>query len=218
MRGNRSLQRRGPMRTPKRKFIIYSEGKNTEPEYFRAVRADLLGALVDIEVIEAAGVPMTIAEKASTHRRAMARRGARRSSFEEDDEVWAVFDRDEHPLVNQAIERCRTSHVGVAFSDPCFEVWLILHHCEFDRPDDRHQVQAELGKICGDYDANGRKSTDCKRLMPYVDIAERRAEVQLARRREEGEPPTRPYTTVFELTRQMRAAHEKYIEKTSNGE
>lgn len=210
MRGTRPLKRRAPTRKPKRKFIIYSEGKNTEPDYFRAVRGELLGALVDIEVIDAAGVPMTIAEKAKAHAATIARRGARRSSFEEEDEVWAVFDRDEHRLVANAIELCRVSKVGVAFSDPCFEIWLILHHGNFDRPDDRHQVQAELGKIFSDYDAKGRKTTNCKKLMPFVDAAEQRAEQQLARRREEGDPPARPFTTVFKLTRRMRAAHDAY--------
>ena len=65
MRSPRSLKRRAPVRAPKRKFIIFSEGKNTEPDYFRAVRTELLGALLDLEIIDAAGVPLTIAEKAA---------------------------------------------------------------------------------------------------------------------------------------------------------
>jgi len=115
MRDGRSLKRRAPTRTAKRKFTIFTEGKNTEPDYFKAIKSELLGALIDIEIVPAAGVPMTIANKATT-----ARRRARRSSFEEDDEVWAVFDRDEHPSVSEAIQRCQASKVGVAFSDPVF--------------------------------------------------------------------------------------------------
>lgn len=81
MRQSRSLRRAAPTRAPKRKFVIYSEGKNTEPDYFRAVRRDLLGALVDLEVIDAAGVPMTIAEKACERAAAMKRRGGTKSSL-----------------------------------------------------------------------------------------------------------------------------------------
>lgn len=73
MRQRKSLRRAAPKRAPKAKFIIYSEGKNTEPDYFRAVRRDLLGALVDLEVIDAAGVPITIAEKACERATAMKR-------------------------------------------------------------------------------------------------------------------------------------------------
>lgn len=213
MRGYRSLKRPAPSRSPKRKFIIFSEGRNTEPDYFNAIRNVLLGALVDIEIIDAAGVPMTIADRACTRVATMSRRGAGRSSFDGNDQVWAVFDRDDHPRVANAISNCRTAKVGVAFSDPCFELWLILHDKDFDRSDDRHQVQAELAKICKDYDSKGRKSTDCKKLMPYVEAAEKRAEKQLERRREEGNPPARPFTTVYELTRQMREAHKAYLVK-----
>lgn len=210
MRGRRTLQRRAPTRTPKRKFFIYSEGKNTEPDYFRALKGEFLGALVDIEIIEAAGVPMTIAKKACHQAGEMARRGKRRSSFEEGDEIWAVFDRDEHHCVPQAIKQCEYSKVGVAFSDPCFELWLILHHCDFDKPDDRNQVQAALAKILPDYDPKARKTTDCQKLMTNVTEAERRAKTQLAHRQEEGSPPGRPFTTVFRLTERMRVAHAAY--------
>ncbi|ALC12948.1 RloB family protein [Sphingopyxis sp. 113P3] len=180
MRQRRSLRRATPKRAPKKKFIIYSEGKNTEPQYFQAVRRNLLGALVDLEVIDAAGVPMTIAEKACERATTMRRGRGRRSSFEEGDQVWAVFDRDEHPKVPEAIEKCHASSVQVAFSDPCFEVWLLLHFDNFDRPDDRRQVQAALAKICDDYDPKGKKSADFSKLMPKVEDAEKRAEAQLA--------------------------------------
>jgi hypothetical protein len=210
MRTQRSLRRAAATRSPKRKFIIYSEGKNTEPDYFHAVRRDLLGALVDIEIIEAAGVPMTIAERACERSTAMKRRRGRKSSFEEGDQVWAVFDRDEHPKVSEAIERCRVGHVGVAFSDPCFELWLILHFNDFDRSDDRHQVQAELAKVCKSYDPNGRKSADFSKFMPKLLDAEERAARQLVRREAEGQPARRPFTTVFGLTQEMRKAHLAY--------
>lgn len=210
MRKQRPLRRAAPTRSPKRKFVIYSEGKNTEPDYFRAVRRDLLGALVDLELIDAAGVPMTIAEKACKRAAAMKRGGGRKSSFEERDQVWAVFDRDEHPKVAEALERCRVSDVGVAFSDPCFELWLILHFDDFDRPDDRHQVQTALAKLYAPYDPKGSKSSDFGDLIPNLRDAEERAERQLKRREAEGQPLMRPFTTVFGLTKKMREAHLAY--------
>ncbi|MGL3819819.1 RloB family protein [Sphingopyxis sp. R3-92] len=210
MRQRKSLRRAAPKRAPKAKFIIYSEGKNTEPDYFKAVRRDLLGALVDLEVIDAAGVPITIAEKACERATAMKRARGRRSSFEEADQIWAVFDRDEHPKVPEAIERCRASSVEVAFSDPCFELWLLLHFDNFDRPDDRHQVQAALAKVCKDYDPKGKKSADFGQFLSKVEDAENRAQQQLARREDEGIPPRRPFTTVFNLTQEMRKAHLAY--------
>lgn len=210
MRPQRSLRRAAPTRSAKRKFIIYSEGKNTEPHYFRAVRRDLLGALVDLEIIDAAGVPMTIAETACERAAALKRSRGRKSSFEEGDQVWAVFDRDEHPKVAEALERCRSGNVGVAFSDPCFELWLILHFDNFDRPDDRHQVQSALAGVCEGYDPKGAKSADFSKLTLKVKEAEERAARQLERREAEGRPIRRPFTTVFRLTQEMRNAHLAY--------
>lgn len=216
MRGRRSLRRASPSRAPKRRFVIFSEGRNTEPNYFRAIRSELLGALVEVEIIDAAGVPMTIAEKAATHAARMAKGSRRRSSFEEADQVWAVFDRDEHPDVENAIKRCRAKKVGIAFSDPCFELWLVLHFREFDRPDDRHRVQAELEKVCPGYDRKSGKSPDCAKLMPDVAKAEERAEAQLVRREAEGGKISRPSTTVHHLTLEMRKAHKAYTGTTES--
>ena len=125
--------------------------------------------------------------------------GAARESID------AVFDRDEHPNVPEAISRCRNANVGVAFSNPCFEIWLILHFEDFDRPDHRHDVQRHLETLCGDYDRTKRKTTDCSKLMALVVEAEMRAERQLRRREDEGDPPGPPFTTTYELTRRIRA-------------
>ena len=88
----------------------------------------------------AQGVPDTLATKAAELARKLGLLPGRRkakNSFEENDEVWAVFDRDEHPNFDQAIDRCRRAGVRVARSNPCFELWLILHEKDYDRPDDR---------------------------------------------------------------------------------
>jgi hypothetical protein len=208
MRPHRSLIRKINIRPPNKKFILYTEGKNTEPDYFRAIKRYLSGALIELEIIDAAGVPFTIAEKAGQRAAMRSRRGPGSSSFEVADEIWAVFDRDTHVRVDEALERCRQSKVEVAFSDPCFELWLILHHVDFDKLDDHHQVQAHLKVILCDYDPKKGKTTNCEKLMPLIEAAECRAEKQLARRKEEGARPSAPFTTVFQLTRRMREAHE----------
>lgn len=215
MRPVSRLTRKVSIIPPKRKFIVFTEGKNTEPDYLKALNASLKGAILDLKIVKASGVPQTIAklavEEASTIKKPKTGKG-RGSSFEEGDQVWAVFDRDEHPNVPDALQKCDGGNVGTAFSNPCFELWLILHIQEFDKPDDRHQVQKALTKICESYDHNNRKTADCDKLVSVVEVAESRAEKQLSRRNEEGEPISPPFTTVFKLTRAMRAAsaaHEK---------
>ena len=127
-----------------------------------------------------------------------------RDSFEKDDEVWAIFDRDEHAHFAEPIRRCEEVGVHVARSNPCFEVWLIFHETDFHRPDDRHQVQAYLRQLRPEYDPAAGKLVDFDDLVNRVETAEQRAQQGLARRDEEGSPFGRPSTTVGRLAQSIR--------------
>lgn len=199
------LKRRKPSRDEYQRFILICEGEKTEPAYFKAVKAKYPGALISIEFVAPAGVPITIKDKVQA--RMVELRQERRSNPSANaDTVWAVFDRDDHEKVAEAIAGCENAGAGVAYSNPCFEVWLILHHEEFHAPDDRHQVQKRYQKLDPKYDANGSKISDCAALMEKVETAEERAEIQCKHREEEGVPLGRPSTTVHHLTRAIRAA------------
>jgi hypothetical protein len=204
-----SLRRRRAVREPKRRFTIVCEGKNTEPDYFQALRATIRDALVDLDIVPAAGVPLTIAQRSVefvNRARATRRRRGRVESYEENDEVWAVFDRDEHPNFDEAVGLCVAKRIGVARSNPCFEICLILHRADFDRPDGRRAVQAQLQALCPEYDMAKGKRPDCVPLIEQIEQAERRAERQLAARGAEGMPYGPPSTTVFHLTQAIRRA------------
>ena len=211
-RGGRSvpdLKRRKAQLDPRRRFILFLEGGKTEPAYFDALERACRGALIDIESHPGVGVPYTIAEKAVERARKLGlapRSRRRKDSFEDRDQVWAVFDRDEHPRFNEAVELCRNHGVGVGRSNPCFELWLILHERDYDRPNDRHAVQAELRRLRPEYEIGGAKTPDCDDLIRRVEDAERRCDEQLRRREEEGSPFGNPSTTVGQLTTAIREA------------
>jgi hypothetical protein len=42
--------------------------------------------------------------------------------------IWAVFDRDGHAGIPDAIDMLRGTPIGVAFSNICFEYWILLHY------------------------------------------------------------------------------------------
>ena len=197
-----SLQRRNATRSPKKTFVIMCEGKNTEPLYFSMLRGLSNKLLIDINIVREVGVPLTIAKKAAARARAIKRS---KDSFARQDRVWAVFDRDEHPAWPQALDTCRRASVELAFSNPCFELWLILHYKDHDAPDDRHQIQRLAGSIVEGYSVKMGKIPDCASLACLIETAENRAEQQCLRRiaegREEGDAPS---TLVWRLTRAIR--------------
>ena len=185
------------------------EGSKTEPAYFEALRSACRSALIEIEPHPGVGVPYTIAQRAAERAEQLGRgrrRRRRNDSFEAKDQVWAVFDRDEHPKYPEAVELCRNRGIRIARSDPCFELWLILHEQGYDGLSNRHEVQAELRRLRPEYEIDGRKTPDCDDMVMRVEEAERRGKDQLLRREEEDRPYGNPSTTVGKLTKKIRKA------------
>ncbi len=201
------LRRRKPSRAESQRFILICEGEKTEPAYFKALKANYLGALISIEFVAAAGTPITIKDKAKA-RMAALRQERRRNPSAHADTVWAVFDRDNHDYIAEAMVGCESAGAKIAYSNPCFEVWLILHHVDYHAADDRHQVQKRYQKLDAKYDPDGSKTPDCTFLLENIEAAEERAENQCKCRVEEDTPLGRPSTTVYKLTRAIRAAAE----------
>lgn len=208
------LKRRKPFIAERQRFILICEGENTEIAYFKALKAQYRGTQISIEYVAPAGVPITIMDKVKT-RMVDLRQEQRSNSSAKADTVWAVFDQDEHLKVTEAIAGCEGSGAQVAYSNPCFEVWLILHHEDYHAADDHHQIQKRYQKLDPTYDPNGSKTPDCAFLMNHVEKAEQFGENQCKRREEEDTPFGRPSTTVYKLTRAIRAAAEASRPKRS---
>jgi RloB-like protein len=209
-RNKADLHRRRPTRAPRRRFIIYCEGENTEPAYFSALKRILRYGLIDIET-NPVGAPMTTAERAVERAKSEGlAKGSKKpkDSFAQYDQVWAVFDRDEHPKFDAAIALCDSKGVKVGRSNPCFELWLILHLVLHDAPDDRHQLARRLRDLRPEYDPHGAKCCNWDEMIPYVEMAEANAVRLLSRREEEGNRHGRPSTTVGHLTAAIREAAE----------
>ena len=205
-RGTR-LRRETDAGPERRKMTIFCEGKNTEPSYFRALRDAYSSVSPTLKILGGIGVPFTVASKAvakAKEQRALtnARRGDGQTA--NIDEVWAVFDRNEHPRYEEAVNLCQAHGVFVARSNPCFELWLILHEQDYDRPNSRKGVQSDLQRIRPEYRMRKGKTPDCKDLVTRVVVAEERAQRQLRNRELDGLPFGNPSTTVGLLTRQIR--------------
>lgn len=190
------LRRHPAKREPKRRFIIFCEGAKTEPAYFEALRKRCSSALIEVKPLPAQGVPDTLTKNAVKEANQLRRKTT--DSFEQRDEIWAVFDRDQHPKFDEAVQRCESNRVGVGRSNPCFELWLILHHQDYDKPDGRHAVQAHCEKVCDGYDKDS-KTLDCTNLLEKLEFAIERADKQLKCRKEEGNEYGPPSTTVGNL-------------------
>ena len=210
-RAVRRISRGAPVRSPALRIVVFSEGKVTEPSYlkdFDRLHGDQSSArLVPIGV---GGDPRAVVERALEESKKL-----KRDSLGSRDTVWAMFDRDEHPRFDEAKNMAHGNGIRLAISNPCFELWGILHYQEYDAPLDRHECQRKLGELCPSYsNKKGKIFDDSEVIESKYRDAVGRAENSLTRRREEGNPEGNPSTTVHRLTEHILEVVEQSRRKT----
>jgi hypothetical protein len=90
------------------------------------------------------------------------------------DEIWCVFDVEwptNHPNLQEAIDLARGNSVRLAISNPCFEIWLVLHFREYTRWLDTNAAR----RLRREVDDQPGKRVDGARYMPHRMVAVERA-------------------------------------------
>lgn len=194
---DRRPARRASTRIPKRRLLALCEGKVTEPEYLRGYVRLKRNASLELEIAKERGAPLTLVELAVTRKGKAARLAKRHGDpFLAYDEVWCVFDVDEHPYLNDAVQLAAANGINLAVSNPCFELWLVLHFRESPGSRHRDEVQRLLERHLPNYD----KHLDFNLVASLVPDAERRARRLDADAEEEGEAGRNPTTGMHRLT------------------
>lgn len=185
---------------PKVEIHIVCEGSNTEPEYFNNCAAHYGNGLVKVIPIPGAGAPVTIVQKARQLREELsAQHRKAKNSFDHCFRVWAVFDRDEHKNIEAAIAQALESGIDVGFSNPCFELWPLLHLVNYGNQDGRHAIQRRLSDEMPQYDHEHRALIDFEMIKDLFPDALDRSRALNAARNDEDCPLGCPSTNVGEL-------------------
>jgi len=139
-RSKKSWGRGKPFRVPNKLLLIVCEGRRTEPNYFHSIRREKRLSMAHIEIVPGSicGTdPDNIVRYAIKEQK-------RRRKDEMFDEVWCVFDRDDHLNIPTAFDLARRSRLNLAFSNPSFELWFLLHFEEQTAYITRDQVITNL--------------------------------------------------------------------------
>lgn len=177
-------------------ILVLTEGRVTEPEYINALKAFVHNPRV--RVIEEAGASTNAVQHATKLKQA----AEHRAQDERDqnlayDEVWCVFDVDDHTdvAIDKARRMASQSGIELAISNPCFELWLWLHFADQPGMQDSRQLQARLRKYLPKYD----KHLNFKELQPGRDNAIQRAKRLDNDAEAAGEPGRNPTTGVWRV-------------------
>ncbi|MDP8256109.1 MAG: RloB family protein [Candidatus Alcyoniella australis] len=120
------------------------------------------------------------------------------------DATWCVFDYDNRPKIDIAIQLAESNGIKIAFSNPCFELWYLLHFDEQHAEIEGKQLVRKLKTYIPGY----KKSMNglYERLLPQMSDADGRARnLQVlhisAKRPEVSNPSTTVYSLMEDLTR-----------------
>lgn len=189
-------QRTAGKRDQRRIIRVLTEGAVTEPGYL--VQWARRNRRIHIEFADSGMAPLSLVQRARDYQQAnrRSRRGGRGIDF---DEIWCVFDVDQHPNLAQAINEAQQSGIGVALSNPCFELWLILHYEDQTAHIDRRAAQRRARDL-GATDAKRLEPSNVETLLFGYEAAKVRAQQLRERHLANGSDPTEnPSSTVWEL-------------------
>ncbi|WP_091247774.1 RloB family protein [Micromonospora matsumotoense] len=176
--GRETDLRRQPARREQRiAVLVDTNGKSTERKYF--------GALKDLPWVHVGRVVVVFTNGSPVD---VIRDAARRRSENDFDHAWAVCDIDSYNVGEAEIEAQRKG-VGIAWSNPCFEVWLILHKASHNAfLENADKACERLSKILGrEWD---KSVLDFSEFEPGIADAVARAKLLDA-------PPANPSTGIW---------------------
>ena len=200
----RKPRRRKAFLDQRKRFLVFAEGEVTEREYFEDLARRYRQAVV-VEVDRRTGDPKKLVELAA-ERLKEAKRNARKERDDNIvfDEVWCVYDIDDHKRVPDARQQARDNGIKIAVSNPCFELWGLLHYQDQTAEIARQDLASRLRKHVKGY----------KKHLPLDELAERyeqardRAVALDGEWEELGEPGKNPSTGVYRLVERLRTTKE----------
>ncbi len=120
-------KRKSSVRDPYKKIVIAMEGNRTEPLYFNEVKKKFRSSAVKVELLtrdesDTRSAPVHVIEQLNSYKK--------NNRLLDTDKLWLVIDRDRWPQeqLHDVASRCSTSRYYLGVSNPCFEIWLVLHY------------------------------------------------------------------------------------------
>ncbi len=119
--------RRSQVRSPLPVVVVVCDDSRTAPAYFRELKREVKQHIA-LNISPAGcqgGSPATVVE------RAIAEHEKLRDDDDDRDTVWALIDTEREPICRTRAEDAKKNGekcgIKVALSDPCYEVWTLLH-------------------------------------------------------------------------------------------
>ena len=194
MKNRDYLKRKNLRRESPEIAVIVCEGRLAEPNYFRNYKERGNGLKIEIPNSTFTD-PVNLVSFAISQK----------EKFDAD-VVWCVFDADHHKEeeFRKAELRALKNGIKICFSNPCFEIWYLLHFIYYGSKIEAKTIDSKLKR----YVPNYKKNKDC-----FSELLERRDDaIRNARKLKENHAnygtkllsrKSNPSTQVFELVKYL---------------
>lgn len=184
----------------KRNPVVYliCEGSETEIRYFKKFRS----RECNIDIVP---IPSQYKSADKLVQKARATIGYSPYYPDEGDMIWCVFDRDDNTnaMLSKAKQVAIKEGYQIAFSNPSFEVWFLLHFNNQTTPVENCETAIKLLKKKGRLEQYEKNKEVYEQLKPLqeaaIDRAKKRVAALQAEHTEILSRESNPVTTVAEL-------------------
>jgi hypothetical protein len=201
-----SVQRKGETLDQRKLVILACEGEKTEVNYFRSVFEELkqkkqLASGSCVIAKHSHTNPTGVLSDLLNHKTEFG------GTYKDFQHRWIVIDRDPertngggHTVEDfqSAINQSSKHKVNVAWSNPCFELWILLHYdlreSSIDRDDFSSKLRDRLGR---EYSKNDTEIFNT--IRSRLDVALRNSRTLYDRSKGKQPHENNPCTTIFQL-------------------
>jgi hypothetical protein len=174
----RPFRRRKPVLDYRKLFVIATEGRKTEPDYFRLFNSKEATIRLRVLPSKHRTSPRHVLERAEA--------AVKKEQLKKTDETWLVIDIDQWPLdqLEEVFAGCQFSGFSLAVSNPKFEYWLLLHFEDGGAVESSRACSEKLRHYLPDYD---KGNLAAHKLYSKIPDAIRRA-------KEKDRPPCKKWS------------------------
>lgn len=188
--------------------LIVTEGTNTEPKYFEAIKAEInknYREHIRLEISGSGDNTISLFKKAKS---------IAEKSINGFKHVWIVYDTDDFPreYVNKTADLCKSSsseetEFHAIWSNQCIELWFRLHFAYYNSDIHRTEYWPKLTEHlksinAGEYTKNREDMYSV--LKPHIDTAIKNAKKLANRNKGKTPADSAPGTEVYQIIEKLK--------------
>lgn len=156
-------------------YLIVTEGTETEVNYFNNIKKIIENSYKNNIIVDKVSLKV---EGTGRSTKVLVNEAIKKRSLGIYSEVWVIFDKDDNEDFDEAITLAKKEGLNVAWSNECFELWLLLHFQDLKSAIHRTDYYTKLNSHFkningGTYNKNISKIFDI--TSPFVEIAIQRS-------------------------------------------